>query len=227
MLCDSLSQQHSASGCQATSTNAKAVTLNVQKKLFFGDPSMSTVPNGENSSDPYYLEKVTSSGNNNHLRMTINDDADESFQIWGDSCRAGNCGGTGVMSHRFGADGSATHRGSLAVGGAAAVKGRLFFGDTSMTSTPDWGANGSDPYYLEKVMDGANNSHLRLTINDDQDESFQIWGNACAAGNCYGQGVMAHRFGADGSAKHTGPLCVQGVCITGEQLKRIKANANA
>jgi hypothetical protein len=65
--------------------------------------------NGDDNSDPYYLEKVQSSSNNNSLRMTINDDSDESFQIWGDSCRAGNCGGPGALKHHFQATGRTQH----------------------------------------------------------------------------------------------------------------------
>jgi hypothetical protein len=47
---------------------------------------------------------------------------------------------------------------------------------------------------------------LRLTINDDPDESFQIWGNSCAAGNCGGEGRLAHRLQADGTAAIAGSL---------------------
>jgi len=89
--------------------------LNVTGKMHFRDPSMSTTPNGPNNSDPYSIEKVTPGGNNSHLRLSINDDADESLQIWGDSCRAGNCAGPGVMRHRFGADGTAVHTNTLTV----------------------------------------------------------------------------------------------------------------
>ena len=86
---------------------------NIQKKLFFGDSSLNTGPNGPNNSDPYYLEKVTPSGNNSSLRLTLSDDPDESFQIWGDSCRSGNCGGEGRMSHKFTVDGTADHTGPV------------------------------------------------------------------------------------------------------------------
>ena len=65
--------------------------------------------NGDDNSDPYSIEKVNTSGNNNSLRMTINDDADESFQIWGDSCRVGNCGGAGDLRHHFQATGRTQH----------------------------------------------------------------------------------------------------------------------
>lgn len=79
--------------------------LNVNGKVYFKDPSMTMTPNGPNNSDPYTLEKHHSSGNNSHLRLTINDDPDESFQIWGDSCRTNGCAGPGVPRHTFWADG--------------------------------------------------------------------------------------------------------------------------
>ena len=66
--------------------------------------------NGDDSTDVYNLEKVTTSYNNNSLRMTINDDADESFQIWGNSCNeAGGCGAQGALKHHFQATGRTQH----------------------------------------------------------------------------------------------------------------------
>ena len=173
--------------------------VNLPNKLFFRDSSMRTTPNEENSSDPYYLEKVVTSGNNSSLRLTINDDAEESFQIWGNSCAAGNCGGAGTMAHKFRADGDASHTGNVNVGK------KLFFRDSSMSTTPNE-ENSSDPYFLEKVVTSGNNSSLRLTMNDDAEESFQIWGNACGTGNCWGEGTQGHKFRADGTASHTGSL---------------------
>ena len=65
--------------------------------------------------------------------------------------------------------------------------------------------NSSDPYYLQKVVTSPNNSYLRLTINDDNDESFQIWGNSCGeSGGCGGDGAMKHKFVANGDTYHTG-----------------------
>jgi hypothetical protein len=81
--------------------------LSVQKKITFKEM-------GDNT-DPYYLEKINNGDNNSHLRLTINDDADESFQIWGDSCSTGNCGGPGVMRHMFKANGDAEHGGNMKV----------------------------------------------------------------------------------------------------------------
>lgn len=81
------------------------------------------------------------------------------------------------------------------------VRGRLLF---------DHFWHNSDPYYLEKVHNnGGNKSSLRMTINDDQDEAFDIFGNSCrSAGGCGGPGVAAHRFRADGKAIHRNEICI-------------------
>ncbi|NDB61257.1 hypothetical protein EB001_22880, partial [bacterium] len=66
--------------------------------------------NGDDNTDVYNLEKIQTSSNNNSLRMTINDDADESFQIWGNSCgEVGGCGGQGALKHHFQATGRTQH----------------------------------------------------------------------------------------------------------------------
>ena len=96
----------------------------MQGKVFFKDGGLSTSGTVANGTDPYYLEKVTTpAGNVSSLRMTLNDDPDESFQIWGDSCAAGNCGGAGVRGHELTANGNAWHRGSLKANGAVTVGG--------------------------------------------------------------------------------------------------------
>jgi hypothetical protein len=83
--------------------------VNLAGRLHFKDPSFVGKPNDKNNSDPYYLEKVTAKGNESSLRLTINDDWDESLQIWGNSCGAGDCTGPGTMAHSFRADGKAFH----------------------------------------------------------------------------------------------------------------------
>ena len=99
---------------------------------------------------------------------------------------------------------------SANVAGNLNVGGRIYFSDSMMRSYPDWWANGSDPYYLQKVTYGANNNHLRLTINDDGDESFQIWGNSCAVGGCQGDGHFRHGFWANGDVHHTRNVYIDG-----------------
>ena len=46
------------------------------------------------------------------VRLTINDNSNESLQIWGNSCGTTGCGGTGVKQHQFDASGNAYHKGN-------------------------------------------------------------------------------------------------------------------
>eukprot|EP00798_Chlamydomonas_sp_ICE-L_P002893 gene2893-biopygen8738 len=62
--------------------------------------------------------------------------------------------------------------------------------------------NNTDNYTLRKVVHGVDKSSLRLTINDNSDEVFEIWGDSCANGECGGEGAVAHKFTADGNAWH-------------------------
>lgn len=97
--------------------------------------------------------------------------------------------------------GNTVTSGNVSIGKNLNVDGRIHFKDQSF-DTKGSAANNADSYYLEKKVEGNNNSSLRLTMNDDADESLQIWGGACAAGNCNGEGTMKHRLGADGNAWH-------------------------
>jgi hypothetical protein len=100
------------------STGATMLTqdMSVNGRFYFRNKGHS------DDSDPYYIEKL-GGHNDNHLRLTINDDNNESFQIWGASCTAGNCGGEGGKKHVFDAMGNAEHVGNLGVGGDAELGG--------------------------------------------------------------------------------------------------------
>lgn len=87
--------------------------LNVGKRMFFGDATMNPSGSTANNTDSYFLEKVTTGRNASHLRLTLNDDADESLQVWGGSCATGNCGGPGRQQHRLDATGNAWHARSV------------------------------------------------------------------------------------------------------------------
>jgi hypothetical protein len=84
--------------------------------------------------------------------------------------------------------------------GGGSVEGKLYYRHE--------GANGSDdtdPYFIEKVRTSADNNYLRLTINDNPNESFQIWGNSCSSeGGCGGHGKELFNFGANGNFTITG-----------------------
>jgi hypothetical protein len=99
-------------------------------------------------------------------------------------------------------------RGDANVGGALNLQGKLLFRNNVSTGVAPTAANNSDPYYLEKLLAGTDDSQLRLTINDNANESLQIWGDSCGAGSCAGPGKMKHKFQANGDATHEGSLQV-------------------
>jgi len=108
------------------------------------------------------------------------------------------------------------------------------------------GDNSTDPYSIEKICTSKNNCSLRVSINDDINESLQIYGGACSAGKCSGPGVLKHNFVADGSAQHIGSLsssslttgdinssgnikttkqlCIGNTCLSESELNNIKNN---
>ena len=124
--------------------------------------------NGDDSTDVYNLEKVNTSYNNNSLRMTINDDADESFQIWGNSCgEVGGCGGPGAMKHYFGANGSAVHTGNIQTNGQINTMGRTNY-------PPGWGGGVRtyDVYASATVAVGDESGNVKGWINGSGDAYF-------------------------------------------------------
>jgi hypothetical protein len=86
------------------------------------------------NTDPYSIEKIIHGPNDSSLRITVNDDPNESVEIWGDSCRSrGGCAGPGAKRHAFRADGDAEHARNLKVGGTAQAS-KLQLGDKWMLS---------------------------------------------------------------------------------------------
>ncbi len=74
---------------------------------------------GSDDSDPYRLRKVRSSANQNWLELQLNDDADESFRIYGNSCAGFGCGDYSQnLYHSFDALGNVYHRGNVGIGTA-------------------------------------------------------------------------------------------------------------
>ena len=83
----------------------------------------------------------------------------------------------------------------------------------------------NDPYYFQKVGNTDSN-YLKLTINDNNNESFQIWGDSCGSGGCEGDGVMKHKFDSSGNANHVGTitankLCIGNTCFTENDMKKL------
>lgn len=87
--------------------------INLNKRIYFKDPSFSGIGNATNNTDSYFMEKVINNEGNSSLRVTINDDPNESLEIWGNSCATGNCQSDGAMQHKFQANGQVYHKGHL------------------------------------------------------------------------------------------------------------------
>ena len=103
------------------------------KKIYFGK---------DTNSDPYYIEKK-GSGDNHHLRITINDDSNESLQIWGNSCNApGGCGGDGLMQHKFDSLGNVEHKGAL-------TAGNVVISGTTTVATPTANNHAATKKYVD------------------------------------------------------------------------------
>ena len=80
----------------------------------------------------------------------------------------------------------------------------------------------SDPYYLEKVHVSDNRNSLRLTLNDDDGESFQIWGGSCGEGDCVGPGKLLHKFSPTGAVIN-GPTHMKGGPLLVDKYLRLMA----
>ena len=72
-------------------------------KIHFNDPN--------SKENYYYLQNHTSNNNVNSLRLTINNNPNEKFEIWGNSCKSvQGCKGPGEKAHSFDAQGKASHK---------------------------------------------------------------------------------------------------------------------
>ena len=72
---------------------------------------------GGDDSDPYRLRKVQGSSNNNWLELQLNDDSNESFRIYGNSCEGFGCGTySSNLYHSFDAQGNVYHKGNVGIG---------------------------------------------------------------------------------------------------------------
>ena len=72
---------------------------------------------GGDDSDAYRMRKVQSSSNNNWLELQLNDDVDESFRIYGNSCEGYNCAEySGNLYHSFDTQGNVYHKGNVGIG---------------------------------------------------------------------------------------------------------------
>lgn len=186
--------------------------MNVQGKLFFADPTRSAMPNGANNSDPYHLQKVIRDGNASSLRLTINDDPDEAFQIWGNSCvEAGGCAGPGALKHHFQANGDVAHMGNMQTRGTtttSSVYVQPLVNDNDMNAWAQF-RNGNDHMSI-----GMNKSVQGIVVNSGK--PFGIWDRTgermlVSEGNTR----FRQRLVAD-------QLCIGTTCLTEADLQKIK-----
>jgi hypothetical protein len=116
--------------------------LNIPKngRITFGD---------KEDNDPYHLRKIGNT-DNNHLRLTLNDNNNESLQIWGDSCKTDKCAADGgTVKHVFDTNGNASHTGGMKVTG-----GRSHFKDAENKGRVRVGAAWGIPgFYSEDNQD--------------------------------------------------------------------------
>jgi hypothetical protein len=80
------------------------------------------------------------------------------------------------------------------------------------------GGDDSDPYRLRKVQGASNTNWLELQLNDDETESFRIYGNSCVGYNCGNySGNLYHSFDAMGNVYHKGNVGI-GTTAPSEKL---------
>jgi len=72
---------------------------------------------GGDDSDSYRLRKVQATSNNNWLELQLNDDGDESFRIYGNSCAGAGCGEySNNLYHSFDTQGNVFHSDNVGIG---------------------------------------------------------------------------------------------------------------
>lgn len=184
---------------------------NINGRLFFGDPTMNRSYSDKNNTDAYYMQKVVS--DQSSLRLTINDNSDESFQIWGDACGAGNCNGEGRMAHKFQANGNVVSRGDVAVGGSVTVRGAGNFGG-NVQGTPGLSVK------RDLTVDGSGNFGSLQANKLVVDGQGQFGGKLSVERDLTVEGRVFS--GGDGRFKKG--TCVQGVCVDPREMQVIKNN---
>lgn len=96
------------------------------------------------------------------------------------------------------------------------------------------GNSDSDPAYIEKVRIRPNENALRMTINDDTNDKFQVYGYSCADSTpgvskgkyyaCAGPGRKLLEVDGAGTTKVEKKLCIGNTCITENDLKYIESH---
>ncbi len=114
-------------------------TLDVNGTLFFaGDGGQPLVnfpsPIGVHSNDEAFFLPTYTGGEESELRLYIEDDTDDRFSIWGNSCAEGDCYNLAVskMQHYFQSNGDAYHKGKLGIGTENPTATVHIYGDASI-----------------------------------------------------------------------------------------------
>ena len=153
--------------------------------------------------DPYFFQKI-GSGDNHYLKLAINDNSNETFQIWGNACgEKGKCGGLGAMKHKFTAIGDVEHVGTLKAGNGIIInksKGKGKGKYNIISSDDDW---------------------LRINNNDNIGRTA-MYGNVSINGTKKGMGGLS--VGAWTSNVGEGNIAATGKIIAEKQLCMGDAN---
>lgn len=169
--------------------------LDVNRTLWFGQ--------FDTSADYTSLKKVSEKGGKSSLRMTINKDPNDSFEIWGDSCSNKNCQGEGIRQHEFTGSGEAYHRGNLTVDGGQLNANNVII-------------KGGNVYY-----NGGNN----WLMHAPNDKRTSMW---VVPSKSYGSTEWnwdnSVKFDANGTF-NVKKICIDDVCIDKNQLKAVMKDA--
>lgn len=205
-------------------------SLNITNRLTFKDPSMASVGNTSNNGDPYYFEKVVTGTDTNSLRLTINDNTNESFQIWGNSCALGNCAGSGAPQHNFVANGDAWHAGRMSASSIATNNNTANIDSMGNVNAISLSATSNITGLEFKTRNNSaflNSSGIVYGSN-----AIQTGNNAAFMnkdGTIFGsKSVQAGNnavLTSDGRIFGSSNLCIGSVCITSQDLQKIKTQA--
>lgn len=159
--------------------------LMVKKSARVAGPIYFANVDGGDDFDVYNLQKIQTSSNANTLRFTLNDDPDEALEIWGDSCRAGNCSGPGQKAQRFGADGNVWTRGVADIGGTLRLSGQGWTGYAASNKNSEIANDTTGDKALMIVGNSSAGGARKVKVWDD----FDVANNMSTAGNVQTGGV--------------------------------------
>ncbi len=158
---------NSAGGNVGIGTTGPVDKLDVRDAMSVNEIKFRNVGGGDDS-DPYRLRKYRTSSNVNELRLDLNDDSDERFTIYGNSCVGSGCGEYSTnLYHWFRSDGYAYHNGRLGVGNQA-PNARLDISDNG----------GSDGIAMGQIH-GDNTSTIQTYIDGQWSNRASYAGGCC------------------------------------------------